>query len=45
MLIADKAFDADARVLRPLAAVGKTAVIPAAAGISASDVHNALKNP
>ena len=27
-LIADKAFDADARVLEPLAAVGKTAVIP-----------------
>ena len=28
MLIADKAFDADARVLEPLAAAGKTAVIP-----------------
>ena len=41
MLIADKAFDADARVLEPLAAVGKTAVIPAAAGISASDARNA----
>jgi transposase len=27
-LIADKAFDADARVLEPLAAVGKIAVIP-----------------
>jgi transposase len=27
-LIADKAFDADARVLEPLAASGKTAVIP-----------------
>ena len=27
-LIADKAFDADARVLEPLAAIGKTAVIP-----------------
>ena len=27
-LIADKAFDADARVLQPLAAAGKTAVIP-----------------
>ena len=26
--IADKAFDADARVLEPLAAAGKTAVIP-----------------
>ena len=28
MLIADKAFDADERVLKPLAATGKTAVIP-----------------
>jgi transposase len=28
ILIADKAFDADARVLEPLAAAGKTAVIP-----------------
>ena len=28
MLIADKAFDADARVLAPLAAAGKIAVIP-----------------
>jgi len=27
-LIADKAFDADERVIRPLAAAGKTAVIP-----------------
>jgi hypothetical protein len=27
-LIADKAFDADARVLEPLFAAGKTAVIP-----------------
>ena len=27
-LIADKAFDADARVLEPLAKAGKTAVIP-----------------
>jgi transposase len=27
-LIADKAFDADARVLEPLAAAGKTAIIP-----------------
>ena len=27
-LIADKAFDADERVIAPLAAVGKTAVIP-----------------
>jgi transposase len=30
-LIADKAFDADERVLEPLAAAGKTAVIPAKA--------------
>jgi transposase len=28
ILIADKAFDAEARVLEPLAAAGKTAVIP-----------------
>jgi transposase len=27
-LTADKAFDADARVLEPLAATGKTAVVP-----------------
>jgi transposase len=27
-LIADKAFDADQRVIKPLAAAGKTAVIP-----------------
>ncbi|HEY1430148.1 MAG TPA: hypothetical protein VGF39_00720 [Stellaceae bacterium] len=31
MLIADKAFDADARVRRPLEAAGKSAVIPAQA--------------
>ena len=30
-LIADKAYDADARVLEPLAAAGKTAVIPSKA--------------
>jgi transposase len=30
-LIADKAFDADERVIRPLAASGKTAVIPSKA--------------
>ena len=30
-LIADKAFDADARVIEPLAAAGKTAVIPSKA--------------
>jgi len=34
-LIADKAFDADARVLEPLVAVGKTAVIPPRANRSA----------
>ena len=28
ILIADKAFDADARVLEPLATAGRTAVIP-----------------
>ena len=28
VLLADKAYDADARVLEPLAAAGKTAVIP-----------------
>jgi len=28
LLIADKAFDADARVIRPLASAGKAAVIP-----------------
>jgi transposase len=28
MLIADKAFDADERVIKPLAAAGKTTVIP-----------------
>lgn len=27
-LLADKAYDADERVIKPLAAVGKTAVIP-----------------
>jgi transposase len=31
MLIADKAFDADARVIAPLAAAGKTTVIPSKA--------------
>ena len=31
MVIADKAFDADIRVLAPLAAAGKTAVIPSKA--------------
>jgi transposase len=30
-LIADKAFDADERVIQPLAAAGKTAVIPSKA--------------
>src|SRR5579863_5293760 len=33
-LIADKAYDADARVLAPLAAAGKTAVIPPTASRS-----------
>jgi transposase len=36
MLIGDKAFDADARVLEPLAAAGKTAVIPPRANRRAS---------
>jgi len=36
MLIGDKAFDADARVLEPLAAAGKTAVIPPRANRLAS---------
>ncbi len=31
MLIADKAFDAEARVIRPLEQAGKTAVIPSRA--------------
>jgi transposase len=31
MLLADKAFDADERVIRPLTAAGKTAVIPSKA--------------
>jgi transposase len=31
MLLADKAFDADERVIQPLAAAGKTAVIPSRA--------------
>ena len=31
MLIADKAFDADARVIEPLTVAGKTAVIPSKA--------------
>jgi transposase len=31
MLLADKAFDADARVIKPLAAAGKTTVIPSKA--------------
>jgi transposase len=31
MLLADKAFDADKRVIKPLTAVGKTAVIPSKA--------------
>ena len=35
-LIADKAFDADARVLEPLAAAGKTALIPPRANRSST---------
>ena len=31
VLLADKAFDADERVIQPLAAAGKTAVIPSRA--------------
>ena len=31
MLLADKAFDADERVIKPLTAAGKTAVIPSKA--------------
>lgn len=46
MLIADKAFDADQRVLEPLAAAGKTAVIPPRANRSSPrefdrDLYNA----
>jgi transposase len=36
MLIADKAFDADARVIEPLAAAGKIAVIPSKANRKSS---------
>ena len=43
MLIADKAFDADARVLKPLAAAGKAAVIPPRANRSSPrDYHREL---
>jgi transposase len=37
-LIADKAYDAEERVLKPLAAVGKTAVIPPKRG------HRTVRN-
>jgi len=40
MLIADKAFDADERVLAPLAAAGKTAVIPPRANRSSLRDYN-----
>jgi len=33
MLLADKAFDADERVIKPLTAAGKTAVIPSKANL------------
>jgi transposase len=33
-LLADKAYDADARVIKPLLAAGKTAVIPSVPGRS-----------
>lgn len=39
-LIADKAYDADARVLEPLAAAGKTAVIPSKANRKAVRKHD-----
>jgi transposase len=41
-LIADKAFDADARVLEPLAVAGKTAVIPPRTNRSARDYDREL---
>ena len=39
-LIADKAFDADKRVLEPLAAAGKTAVIPPTAHRKSTRVYD-----
>ena len=39
-LIADKAFDADERVLEPLAAAGKTAVIPSKANRRVTRDHD-----
>ena len=46
-LIADKAFDADARVLEPLAAAGKTAVIPPRANRTrrATMIENSISPP
>jgi transposase len=40
MLIADKAFDADARVIEPLTAAGKTAVIPSKANRKSPRPHD-----
>jgi len=39
VLIADKAYDADDRVLKPLASAGKSAVIPSAKPNSAPPVR------
>ena len=39
-LIADKAFDADQRVIKPLAAAGKTAVIPPKANRRAQHAYD-----
>ena len=40
LLLADKAFDADKRVLEPLAAAGKTAVIPPTAHRKSTRVYD-----
>jgi hypothetical protein len=42
VLIADKAFDADERVIEPLAAAGKTAVIPSKASRSRHECITAI---
>jgi transposase len=39
-LIADKAFDADQRVIGPLAAAGKTAVIPPTANRTSARIYD-----
>ena len=44
-LIADKAFDADERVLEPLAAAGKTAAIPAKAASSLASSTSICTRP